>query len=189
MVNQHKYDYDAFISYAVEDKPDIVNELVIHLKEAGLKVCYVSEKLMAGKCVSESIREGLRRSRHGIVVLSPTYFAKEWTRKEFNILWANESKTEDRKIFPVWYNVTLREVQEFDPYLADIFGLDSRKGMDFVVAELVKSLREDPKKLKNNIIPAYKTILSICSSIILAGLKINFSLTLENKERKIDGTR
>ena len=179
MVNKFEYDYDAFISYAVEDKSGIVNELVVNLKKAGIKVWYVSDKLGAGRSVSESIREGLRRSRHGIVVLSPTYFAKEWTRKEFNILWANESKPGDRKIFPVWYNVTLGEVQEFDPYLANLYGLDSSKGLDHVIEQLVKTFRCEPENEKGKVLPAYNTFFSMCSRVFIAGVKIKVSFSVK----------
>lgn len=58
------------------------------------------------------------------MVLSPSFFAKSWTQLELNGLFAREVRGKST-IIPVWYNVTIEEVTEFSPILADRVALDS----------------------------------------------------------------
>ncbi|NBW34663.1 MAG: TIR domain-containing protein [Cytophagia bacterium] len=61
------YEYDAFISHAVEDKIPIANELCDRLEKAGLKIWYSGRELNAGDSISTTIGDGLNQSRFGIV--------------------------------------------------------------------------------------------------------------------------
>lgn len=133
------YEYDVFISYAVEDKIDIITDLVEKLKEAGVKVWYAGQQLIAGHDVEEMIRDGLAKSRHGIVVLSHNYFAKDWPRRELHALWGRENSKE-RKIFPVWHKITKEEIELYDPLLGRNWGITTEKGVDFVVKKLVETI-------------------------------------------------
>ncbi|PTB96221.1 hypothetical protein C9994_08350 [Marivirga lumbricoides] len=140
-----KYEYDVFISYAVEDKISIVNELVEKLEESGIKVWYASKRLSVGRGVHETIKEGLNKSRHGIVVLSHNYFAKAWPQKELHVLWALENN-EERRILPLWHNISESEIKSHDPMLADNYGISTTKGVDFVVRKLVQAMNQDYPK-------------------------------------------
>ncbi|GAA5037796.1 hypothetical protein GCM10011506_36050 [Marivirga lumbricoides] len=140
-----KYEYDVFISYAVEDKISIVNELVEKLEESGIKVWYASKRLSVGRGVNETIKEGLNKSRHGIVVLSHNYFAKAWPQKELHVLWALENN-EERRILPLWHNISESEIKSHDPMLADNYGISTTKGVDFVVRKLVQAMNQDYEK-------------------------------------------
>ena len=137
-----QFEYDVFISYAIEDKISVVNELVQKLEECGIKVWYASQKLRVGYGVQETIKEGLNRSRHGILVLSHNYFLKEWPKKELHVLWAKESGFE-RRILPVWHNITEEEIRNHDPLMANTYGLKTEKGVDFIVRKLVNSIRRN----------------------------------------------
>ena len=75
-MRQNKYEYDAFISHAVEDKIPIANELCAKLEQAGLKIWYSGKELGVGDSIEKTIEKGLNRSRYGIVIFSPTYLAK-----------------------------------------------------------------------------------------------------------------
>jgi len=137
------YEYDVFISHAVEDKIDIVNELVRKLEESGIKVWYSSDKLRVGRGVEETIKDGLNKSRHGIVVLTHNYFRGQWPRREFSVLWAREGS----RIFPVWHGITKEEIDQYDTILAQDWALNTKHGVDFVVRGLVKAIREHDKPL------------------------------------------
>lgn len=137
----HNYEYDAFISHAVEDKIPIANELCARLEQAGLRVWYSGKELGIGDSIEKTIERGLNRSRYGIVVLSPTYLAKNWTIREFYTLLAKE--IEDRKvILPVLYNVTPDDLKERDLHMADRFAVNADLGLEYVVDRLVREIRK-----------------------------------------------
>lgn len=136
-----KYDYDAFISHAVEDKIPIANELCARLEAAGLKIWYSGKELGVGDSIEKTIEKGLNRSRYGIVIFSPTYLAKNWTIREFYTLLAKEIR-EHKVILPVLYNVTLDELRKKDLLMADRFAVNADKGLDVVVERLVSEIRK-----------------------------------------------
>lgn len=142
-MRQNKYEYDAFISHAVEDKIPIANELCAKLEAAGLKIWYSGKELGVGDSIEKTIEKGLNRSRYGIVIFSPTYLAKNWTIREFYTLLAKEIE-EHKVILPVLYNVTLDELRNKDLVMADRFAVNADKGIDFVVERLVREIKKSP---------------------------------------------
>lgn len=145
-MRQHKYDYDAFISHAVEDKIPIANELCARLEQAGLRIWYSGKELGVGDSIEKTIANGLHRSRYGIVILSPTYLSKNWTIREFYTLLAKEIE-EHKVILPVLYNVTLDDLKQKDLMMADRFAVNADRGIDHVVDRLVAEIRK-PKREK-----------------------------------------
>lgn len=140
-MRQTKYEYDAFISHAVEDKIPIANELCAKLENAGLRIWYSGKELGVGDSIEKTIEKGLHRSRYGIVILSPTYLAKNWTIREFYTLLAKEIE-EHKVILPVLYNVTVDDLKNKDLLMADRFAVNADRGLDFVVAKLVGEIRK-----------------------------------------------
>ena len=69
--------YDVFISYASEDRKDVVAPLTRVLKQRGITFWLDKIELTLGDSLRRNIDDGLRRSRFGVVVLSPSFFAKE----------------------------------------------------------------------------------------------------------------
>ena len=82
--------YDVFISHASEDKIDFVKPFADSLINFGLKVWYDEFELKIGDSLRRSIDRGLVNSKYGIVVLSPSFFAKQWTQYELDGLVARE---------------------------------------------------------------------------------------------------
>ncbi len=148
-MRQHKYDYDAFISHAVEDKIPIANELCARLEQAGLRIWYSGKELGVGDSIEKTIENGLHRSRYGIVILSPTYLAKNWTIREFYTLLAKEIE-EHKVILPVLYNITPDELKKKDLLMADRFAVHADRGIDHVVERLVHEMRR-PKLQKTKV--------------------------------------
>lgn len=137
----NKYEYDAFISHAVEDKMPIANELCAKLERAGLKIWYSGKELGVGDSIEKTIQNGLNRSRYGIVIFSPTYLAKNWTIREFYTLLAKEIE-EHKVILPVLYNVTMDDLKNKDLVMADRFAVNADRGIDFVVERLVQEIKK-----------------------------------------------
>lgn len=136
-----RYQYDAFISHAVEDKLPIANELCARLEQAGLEIWYSGRELSVGDRVSESIDEGLRKSRFGIVILSPSYIRKDWTMREYYSLLAKGNR--GKVILPVLFEITPEELLAKDITMADTFAIRAERGMDYLVESLTAVIGRD----------------------------------------------
>jgi hypothetical protein len=120
-----KIGYDVFISHASEDKAGFVRSFANALGKMGFKVWYDEFELRVGDSLRQSIDQGLVNSRFGIVILSPDFFAKNWSKYELNGLIAREIEG-CKVILPVWHNVTKEDVLQFSPFLADKFAVETR---------------------------------------------------------------
>ena len=132
--------WDAFISHATEDKERFVRPLADALSSAGLRIWYDEFALRIGDSLRRSIDKGLSRSRYGIVVLSTSFFAKEWPQRELDGLVAREIGGE-KVILPIWHEVDAVVVRQQSPTLMDRVAVDSREGLDGVVAKLLAVLK------------------------------------------------
>jgi len=109
------------------------------LQNKGLKVWYAEFTLMVGDSLRRSIDRGLAESRFGIVVLSPSFFEKEWPQRELDGLTAREIST-GKVILPIWHHVSREEFARYSPVLADRLAVSTSRGLDFVVAELLRAI-------------------------------------------------
>jgi hypothetical protein len=130
--------YDAFICHASEDKPGLVTALAEALTAAGLRIWYDDLELKVGDSLRRSIDRGLARSRFGIVILSPDFFAKEWPQRELDGLIAKESGGE-KVVLPIWHKVSKAEVMGHSPTLADKVALSTT---DYTPEELAGKLKQ-----------------------------------------------
>lgn len=127
--------WDVFISHASEDKEEIAHPLAEALKKRGIAVWYDKFTLTLGDSLRESIDRGLAQSRFGVVILSKHFFAKRWPNQELNGLAAIE--VGGRKvILPVWHCVSYNDVVAYSPILADRMAVESKDGIDKIVAEI-----------------------------------------------------
>lgn len=110
--------YDAFISYASEDKDDVARPLAKELKKIGFSVWFDEFSLKVGDSLRRTIDRGLRLSRFGVIILSKDFFAKDWPQYELNGLVSREIEGK-KVILPVWHGVTKKEVEHFSPPLSD----------------------------------------------------------------------
>lgn len=136
-----QYEYDFFISYANEDKESFVQPLAEALKANGAKVWWDEFELNVGDSLHEAISKGLGSSRSGIVVLSPAFFRKTWTKRELNGLLARVNDDATGNVLPIWHGVTQQDVYGFSPILAGIVGLVTADlGLDEVVERILARL-------------------------------------------------
>ena len=131
-------DYDAFISHATEDKVEIARPLADALIARGRKVWYDEFALRVGDSLRRSIDKGLARSRFGIVVLSPSFFEKNWPQYELDGLVAKEI-VGGKVVLPLWHKVSKDEVLKFSPTLADRVALHTAT---MTVDEIAEKLSE-----------------------------------------------
>jgi hypothetical protein len=134
--------YDFFISHASEDKETFVRDLATELTAIGVKVWYDEFQLRVGDGLRRSIDNGLKNSRYGIVVLSSSFFAKNWTQYELDGLFQREMNGV-KVILPVWHKVSKDEVQSFSFSLADKFALNTSMYSIKQIAQKLKELLEE----------------------------------------------
>jgi len=131
--------WDVFISHATEDKEPFVRSLAEALRATGLRIWYDRFTLKVGDHLRRSIDQGLSRSRFGVVILSPYFFAKEWPQLELDGLAAREIAGK-KVILPVWHNIDANEIRRFSPTLADRVAVKSSLGIERVVQELLDAI-------------------------------------------------
>jgi hypothetical protein len=111
--------FDVFISQAGDDKDAVVRPLAHALRDRGLQVWYDEFELRIGDSLRRKIDRGLIRSRFGVVVLSPSFFAKGWPNYELDGLVTREVAGGRQLILPVWHQVSKTDVMGYSPSLAD----------------------------------------------------------------------
>jgi len=139
--------WDVFISHAREDKDSFVRQLAEALTKRGVRVWFDEYSLKLGDSLTRSIDQGLARCRFGIVVLSPAFFAKEWTQKELGGLVSRESGGE-KVILPIWHGLTASDLRRYSPMLSDRFAISSAEGLDRVVDKILEALGHQTRDLK-----------------------------------------
>lgn len=134
-------EYDVFVSHAWEDKQDFVDELVNAMENIGIRVWYDTKKLQWGDSMRSKIDEGLRKSKFGIAILSPSYISegKYWTKEELNGLFQLES-VNGKKILPIWHNLTKSQVMNFSPMIANKKALTTASMTPDEIANALKEL-------------------------------------------------
>ena len=110
---------DAFICHASEDKDGFVRLLAERLREQHVEVWYDEFSLNVGDSLRRSIDQGLAQSRFGIVVLSPSYFTKQWSQWELDGLVARQNSGDANVILPIWHGLQREDVIAYSPSLAD----------------------------------------------------------------------
>jgi len=128
---------DLFISHASEDKDDFVRPLANLLREYGLTVWYDEFELTIGKSLSRSIDRGISNSKFGLIVLSKSFFNKNWTEYELKSLNSYEVEKGD-VLLPIWKDVTPKEVRKFSPYLADKFALTTKDSLEDIAIKIIE---------------------------------------------------
>lgn len=113
-------EYDVFVSHAWEDKEAFADEFVQALRELDVKVWYDTSHIKWGNSMRAKIDDGLKKSRFGVVILSPNYISegKYWTKSELDGLFQLES-VNGKTLLPVWHNLTKKEVLAYSPIIAN----------------------------------------------------------------------
>jgi TIR domain len=120
--------YDFFVSHASEDKDTFVRPLVGCLEALGLSVWYDEFTLEVGDSLRRSIDLGLASSKYGIVVLSKSFFSKQWPQYELDGLTTKSiGGTGGKVILPIWYDVSHDDVANYSLSLADKVAFSSAR--------------------------------------------------------------
>jgi predicted nucleic acid-binding Zn-ribbon protein len=136
--NEVEKEFDFFISHASEDKEDIVRNLADALINNGFKVWYDEFELTVGDSLRKKIDSGLKNSKYGIVIISPSFVKKNWTEYELNGMVAREMNGH-KVILPIWHKISKDEVLQFSPTLADKMALNTSIHS---TEDIIKALKE-----------------------------------------------
>jgi hypothetical protein len=129
--------WDVFICHATEDKEAFVRPLAKRLEASGLSVWYDEFTLKIGDRLRQKIDDGLANSRYGVVVLSNSFFAKNWPQHELDGLVGKEiTGTGTKVVLPIWHCISFEEVQRWSPMLSGRVAAKSSDGLDSVVRQL-----------------------------------------------------
>jgi hypothetical protein len=131
---------DVFISHASQDKDVIARPIAEELLRRGHSVWFDEFELTLGDSLRQSIDRGLAGSRFGLVILSPTFFAKKWPQRELDGLTTREIEGSTKVVLPVWHEVDHAYVAKFSPPLADKLAVQSTVGVPAIVHEIERAL-------------------------------------------------
>ena len=84
-------EYDIFVSHCNKDKLKYVDNLVNELKKLDIKVFYDTDEITWGDNIEEKIDNGLKNSKLAIVVISNSFFGREWTEYELMELFKRQT--------------------------------------------------------------------------------------------------
>lgn len=130
-----------FVSHAWEDKEDFVEEFVQELRNLEIRVWYDKGRIKWGDSMRAKIDEGLKKSRFGVAVLSPSYIAegKYWTKAELDGLFQLES-VNGKTLLPIWHKLTKKEVMDYSPIIASKLAMNTASMTAKEIAEKLKEL-------------------------------------------------
>ena len=133
-------EYDVFISHANQDKES--------LQKLGISIFYDKESLEWGDNWKERILNGTKKAEFAIIVISENFFDREWTERELSEFLNRQNRNGQKLILPIVHNITMQQLQEKYPNVADIQAIDSSKyNCDQIALLFAKQLI---KRLKAN---------------------------------------
>lgn len=178
-----------FLSHASEDK-DFIRQLDARLKAEGFETWVDEQKINLGDSILGKINEGLLVCDYGVVVLSPTFFGKKWTRTELGALMALETTTK-KMILPIWRGLSAAEITELMPTLADRLAVNAAQGLDVVVQAIKSAVNGAEHQRKLSRMDQLKARLEKMSATSKARYAADKLLNSSEGSRKVraEGTR
>ncbi|CAC5392383.1 Toll-like receptor 4 [Mytilus coruscus] len=84
--DENEYIYDAFVSYADEDRSFVHTQLLQTLeKENGIRLCLHKRNFLPGNDIATNITSAIHNSRKTIVIMTYHYLKSYWCMFEFNM--------------------------------------------------------------------------------------------------------
>lgn len=140
-------EYDVFISHANKDKEELIEELYQSLNKMGIKIFYDKESLEWGDNWKQRILDGTQKAEFAIIVISENFFDREWTEKELKEFLNRQNRNGQKLILPILHNISVKQLQEKYPSIADIQTINSQEHSCDEIALMFA--RQLIKRLKN----------------------------------------
>jgi DNA repair ATPase RecN len=138
-------EFDVFLSHSNLDKEDYVTELSEKLSEKGLKVFEDVKVFKIGQSQIDMMNMGILNSRFVVVFLSANFIKSGWSDYEFKSFLNREINEKRIIILPIWHNISVEDIRQYNPYLVDKFALCTNK---FTIDEIVEHIFDVVKMSK-----------------------------------------
>ena len=139
--------WDVFISHANEDKEEIARPLAALLTAKGIRVWLDEEQIVLGDSLSRNIGEGLAKSRFGVLIVSASFFDKDYVQREKQALLARQTAS-GRFILPILHKIERHTLLSREPFLADLLCASTSEGLPKVADAIHRAVenlsREQP---------------------------------------------
>lgn len=110
---------DTFICHASEDKDAIARPLHGALINAGVNSWLDESEIRLGRSIRQSIDHGLANCRSATMILSRSFFEKNWTQYEMDGIVGRANQGEIL-LFPIQHGITIQEIRGYSPSLAGL---------------------------------------------------------------------
>lgn len=138
-------EYDVFLSHSNLDKEEYVSELSHKLTNKGLKLFEDEKVFEIGQSQTQMMNMGILNSRFVVVFLSRNFIESGWSKYEFISFLNREINEKNIIILPIWHDISIEEVREYNPYLVDKHALSTSK---YTIDEMVEKINSVAIKSK-----------------------------------------
>lgn len=135
--------WDVFISHASEDKENVARPLRDALARLGATVWLDEAQMRIGHSLRRKIDDGIRSSRFGVVILSEAFFRKGWANHELDGL-ITRTVAGEQTLLPIWHHLTVAQVRDYSPSLADKVALSTDQFSIQEIAEKIAEVVNEP---------------------------------------------
>jgi hypothetical protein len=159
--------WDIFISYASEDEP-FARLLYEALTRHNLKAWLFPQEVSLGENILSKIDEGIRCSRHSILLLSAAYLRKTYTVAEFNAIIKRAVDNRGGSVVPLLHDgLTQNDLANFSSFLSELRNMSTDKPVDEIVPEILKLV--SPPSVNVNAEPARAVTVTLYKDMINTG--------------------
>ncbi|ESO88990.1 hypothetical protein LOTGIDRAFT_58571, partial [Lottia gigantea] len=111
---QNRFDFDAFVSYADEDRRVVVNDMITKLEEQqGKQLCIHHRDFLVGEEIAANILNAVRNSKKTVIILSSNFIASYWCNYELNMAHMESLETGRNVIILVVYeHVRMKDIPD-----------------------------------------------------------------------------
>jgi TIR domain len=100
-------------------------------------------QMKVGARLRRNLDQAIVTSRYATVVLSPAFFAKQWTQYELDGVVAREASGE-QIILPIWHTMTRDQLLSLSPSLTDRVALSTAAyTLEQIADEIAAAVREE----------------------------------------------
>ena len=110
----------------IQDKLNFIDELYNSLDNLGINIFYDKKSLEWGDKWKDRILDGVKQSEFAIIVISENFFDREWTEKELNEFLNRQNQNGQKIILPVVHNITMEQLRDKYPSVAEIQAINSQ---------------------------------------------------------------
>lgn len=110
----------------IKIKLNFIDDLYSSLDSLGINIFYDKKSLEWGDKWKDRILDGVNQSEFAIIVISENFFGREWTEKELNEFLNRQNKNGQKIILPVVHNITMEQLRDKYPSIAEIQAISSK---------------------------------------------------------------